>query len=231
MQKKYKVNLLGQGLNRHGWEPIKEILRQSGAECLMFNHHETLPAESDLVILLGYDRIVPKAQIKQPSRGTILFHSSDLPEGRGWAPIYNTIARGLPLTQTLLFAEEEIDSGDIIAKARYPLSGNETESEVRDIDDALTVFLLKNKISDILSGKIKAQKQDKNPFSWWDRRTPADSEVFVDDNTLRILDHVRALPEKAPAFVYIRGRKFFLRLEPEDNAYGVKSGLIELVAD
>jgi len=208
---------LGRGLNLCGWDPLQEIAASKGHACTVFERHEDILGAFDLGVLLGYDHIVPEETLDLPEYGFVLFHSSDLPEGRGWAPLYNTIVGDLPLTQTLLYAAPEPDAGSLIAKARYDLRGDETEREVRRVDDALTLALLDGTLDDILAGEVEGVPQDGTKATWWERRRPEDSAISVTDRIVDVFDHLRALPASAPAFFEHRGRRFYLELTAEDE--------------
>ncbi|WP_338668951.1 formyltransferase family protein [Pseudodesulfovibrio methanolicus] len=207
-----RIQLLGKGLNQDGWKPVIVLLESLGAACTVHEDHTTLDPSGDMIVLLGYDRMVPESLVAAPRLGTVLFHSSDLPEGRGWAPIYNTMIRGLGLTQTMLYAVEAADAGPIVAKARYPLAGNEIESEVRRIDDRLTLRMLETVLPDLLQGRVEGAVQDEGAATYWPRRTPEESRVTEDMSISDLLRHLRALPESAPAFIFIGARRFQLRL-------------------
>lgn len=211
-----KAMLLGTGLNRLGWEPVVAHLKQWGVVPVISQDHESLDT-CELTILLGYERLLPTAALDKARLGTILFHSSDLPKGRGFAPIYNTMVRNLPLVQTMLYASEKADLGPIIAKARYPLDGTETEDEVRHYDDNLTLMLLGRCLPDLVRGRVNGCTQDEGAASWWPRRSPDDSRIAPAKTILSVFDHMRALPESAPAFFDHRGRRFAIRVEAMDE--------------
>lgn len=213
-KKSITVSLLGTGLNGGGWEPVIAFLQERGCTWSVFERHEDVVL-SDMILLLGYDRIVPGDILFIPRLGTVLFHSSDLPEGRGWAPLYNTISRGQNLVQTMLYASEQVDAGELIAKARYPLEGHETEEEVRRYDDELTMELLRDSFPALADGPVPGTPQNEEEATSWPRRTPKDSRIDTDMSIDRLLQHLRALPANAPAFVDIAGRRFFLQLTPK----------------
>ena len=211
-----QVILLGKGLNSGSWAPVCSLLEKKGIGFTISGNHNELRKGPDLGIILGYDRIIPSEVLARPRLGFILFHSSDLPRGRGWAPIYNTVTANLPLTQTLLFASEEVDAGPVIAKATYPLEGNEMEAEVRKFDDGLTLALLDDVLDPLLKGKVQGIEQDHSQATWWRRRVPEDSEVRLEASISESFDHIRGLPRSAPVVFSHRGRRFKVMIEPMD---------------
>jgi methionyl-tRNA formyltransferase len=219
---------LGKGLSLGGWDPVLAVLERHGLRASVHAGHEDAPRDADLGILLGYRQVAPAEVVFSPRLGALLFHSSDLPRGRGWAPIYAALSRNEPLVQALLFAAAEVDSGNVIAKARYRLEGDETEAEVREIDDRLTLLLLDNALPALLAGQAKGRPQDHARATYTARRTPRDSEVTPDRTLAELFDHLRALPADAPAFFRFRGRTFSLDLRPLDPARGFDPGRLEL---
>jgi methionyl-tRNA formyltransferase len=210
------IILLGKGLNKNGWKPLQDFFTSKNLHCEMHSTHETILQKCTIGILLGYSCIIPASVLNMAKFGFVVFHSSDLPEGRGFAPIYNTITRNMNLTQTLCFASEEVDSGNIIAKVRYALYGDELEDEVRLIDDHLTMCLMKDALYPLLSGQVTGSSQEHHDVSWWSRRRPEESKIDPNLQITKLFDHLRALPATAPAFFEHRGRKYFLHLEASE---------------
>lgn len=212
------IALVGDGLRFNGWDPIVERLDSWGYEHKVFRNHENMKNEHRLGVILNYTEIIPPSTLELAERGFVLFHSSDLPEGRGWAPIYNTIIKGLPLVQTMLFVEEDVDSGPMIAKARYPLEGVELESEVRYIDERLTIILIDECLRSVVEEDVQGKPQSDEDATYWDRRYPEDSEVNISDSLGSIVNHLRAVPDDAPAFFEYRGRKFAIEISDLESS-------------
>jgi len=206
------IALVGDGLRFADWDSIVDRLDSWGYEHRVFSDHESMEDEYRLGIILNYNRILPQSKLELAEDGFILFHSSDLPKGRGWAPIYNTMVRDLPLVQTMLFVEEDVDSGPMIAKAKYPLEGIELEHEVRRIDENLTIALIDSCLRDIIETEIQGKSQSDEDATYWERRYPEDSKVILSDSLESIVDHLRAVPDEAPGFFEYRGRKFAIEI-------------------
>jgi len=194
------IGLLGKGLNADTWSPLELTLSANGIPYEFLSNHRQIDGKQDLVISLGYDRIIPEDYIDRPAFGIIVFHSSDLPKGRGWAPLFYTIINNEEyLTQTMFYADKEIDSGPIIAKARYPMNRFFTISELREIDDNLTIFLFEKYCSLICGKKVGATPQKHDEATYWAKRTPKDSRIAPGKSIIENLDLMRALPDNLPA--------------------------------
>jgi methionyl-tRNA formyltransferase len=194
------IGLLGKGLNADTWSPLELTLSAKGIHYEFLSDHHQINGKLDLVISLGYDRIISEEYINRPAFGIIVFHSSDLPKGRGWAPLFYTIInKEKYLTQTMFYADKEIDSGPIIAKARYPMNRFFTISELREIDDNLTIFLFQKYCSLICKEKVKATPQNHNEATFWAKRKPKDSRIESEKSLIDTYDLMRALPDNLPA--------------------------------
>jgi methionyl-tRNA formyltransferase len=87
----------------------------------------TLDLDPDLVIVAGWRRLVPT------DHPTVGFHSAKLPEYPGRAPVANAILRGdTMLTNTMLWLDRGIDTGDIIAERTFSI-GRDPDAIYRDI--------------------------------------------------------------------------------------------------
>jgi methionyl-tRNA formyltransferase len=181
------------------------------------------------VISIGNDQIIPAEKLKIPTFGILIFHSSDLPRGRGWAPLFNTIMNhDRFLVQSLIYAEAKVDSGPIIAKAKYPLDEFYSIDDLRKIDDELTLILIKKYIHILWRQKVQGQTQDEALATHYRRRYPADGEIKDFRNLNYVYDLIRALPKEYPAFFIKDGVRINLFSNIErDNSFKEEHVIIE----
>jgi len=92
------IGLLGKGLNANTWVPLELIMAAKGISYGFLAHFREIQSKYSLVISLGYDRMIPQDYLHKTKFGIIVFHSSDLPRGRGWAPLFYTIINNNTLT-------------------------------------------------------------------------------------------------------------------------------------
>ena len=177
--------------------------------------HRDIHPRHALVVSLGYRRIIPAECLAIPAMGTVVFHSSDLPKGRGWAPLYHALAgRQRRHTVSLFYASAGVDEGPLIAKAHCPISPTENLTSLRRTDDRLVMALLRRYLVRLARRRVPGRAQVGTP-TFHRRRTPDDSrldparplrELFF---TLRALDN-----DRYPGFFTVAGEKFFVRLTP-----------------
>ena len=128
--------------------------------------HELAP---DLVVVAGWRRLVP---IVAPTVG---FHSAKLPEYPGRAPVANAILRGdSTITNTMLWLEDGIDSGDIIDEWEFPLTGRMPDDIYGEMGATSAAMLLRH-WDGLLDGTAPRRKQDVSkrgplmPADAWER--------------------------------------------------------------
>ena len=96
------------------------------------DYQAIIAAKPDIVITAAYGQIIPKAVLDAPRLGCINVHASLLPKYRGGAPIHQAIINGEEETGiTIMYMEEAMDTGDIIAQSSLP---------ILDTDDVGTLF-------------------------------------------------------------------------------------------
>ena len=87
----------------------------------------------DLIVVVAYGQILPKALLEIPARGCINVHTSLLPRWRGASPIQSAILAGDSETGvTTMFMDEQLDHGDIILQRREPIRPDDTGATVHD---------------------------------------------------------------------------------------------------
>ena len=87
----------------------------------------------DLIVVVAYGQILPKALLEIPTRGCINLHTSLLPRWRGASPIQSAILAGDAETGvTTMFMDEQLDHGDIILQRRTPIRLDDTGATLHD---------------------------------------------------------------------------------------------------
>lgn len=81
----------------------------------------------DLIVVMAYGRILPRAVLDAPRLGCLNLHASLLPRHRGASPVQAAILAGDAESGiTLMHMAEGLDTGDIAWRAAVPLAGDET---------------------------------------------------------------------------------------------------------
>ena len=80
----------------------------------------------DLILVIDYGLILPRAVLDVPGLGCLNLHASLLPLYRGAAPIQRAVMNGEKKTGvTVMFMSEEVDAGDIVLQKDVDISDND----------------------------------------------------------------------------------------------------------
>jgi len=172
------------------------------------------PKSFTFIVLWSYRKLV---KIDKSHNNIILFHSSDLPEGKGWAPIYNTVVSEKEYFYiTGILANEKVDSGDILVKARFRMKNNYTADYIREWDKEISILLLQKVLENFQGKKLKGLKQE-GLSSYYPRRNPEQNEISISSTIGSIFNHLRACEHRHPAFFFINDTKFLVFIKPEEE--------------
>jgi methionyl-tRNA formyltransferase len=166
-----------------------------------------------LAVMSGYARIVRKGFLACFPDGVINLHGGPLPGYRGGSPLNWQILRGEDeVGISLLFTEEGIDSGPVLARDRFPLGPDETIDEVV----AKTLPRFERMLLDALDarrrGVLAGEPQEAAAARTFAKRLPSDGWIDWRAMSAReVHDLVRALSGSYPgAFTSVRGRKLVI---------------------
>jgi methionyl-tRNA formyltransferase len=184
-------------------------------DCSVATDH-TFPGElPDMVFLLGYDKIVDAGTIARLRGRMAVFHSSDLPKGRGWAPIYTTLASQNPVhTITLCYLAHPVDSGNILLKARIPVPSHYTAGVLRQVGQQVIARMIA-RYARRFEGDLPSGLKQEGPATYVHRRTPEDAAMEADQPLEALMPHILASETPNAAYVMYRGERFRIVAVPE----------------
>lgn len=152
--------------------------------------------DPDLVFFLHWSSIVPASIHEQVE--CVVFHSGDLPFGRGGSPIQNLIERGFDDTVLVaLRMTDDLDAGPVYARTPLSLAGTAEAIYLRA--DRLAAEL----IAAIVRDRPEPQPQVGEPVVFR-RRTPDQSELATDLPDLDAWErHIRMLDADGYPHAYL----------------------------
>ena len=116
---------------------------------------------ADIMVVVAYGLLLPKAVLAIPVYGCINVHASLLQRWRGAAPIQRAIEAGDTETGvTIMQMAEGLDTGDILLKARCPIEAEDDAGSLHDKLAGIGPDALLTVLDEIAQGKIVAEKQD-----------------------------------------------------------------------
>lgn len=146
----------------------------------------------------------------------IVFHSTDLPFGRGGSPIQNLIVRGIYKTKiSAIKMSESVDSGPVYFKEPVDISEGNADEILRRISD----IIFKKMIPRFLEDDMIPKKQT-GEVVLFKRRNPQQSEIPNGLSQRQIYDYIRMLDgEGYPSAFrkYDGGKVFYSNAVFKDN--------------
>lgn len=165
----------------------------------------------DVFFVVGLSQLVSRELIATARLGCVGFHPTQLPEGRGRAPVAWLTHDGRDGAATFFVLEDEADAGAIFVQEPFAVAadayaGDVIESVRAAIDGALDRWLPR-----LLAGEWDPVPQDETRASWWGKRGPDDGLIDWNAPARAIVRLVRTASRPYPgAYTYYRGRKVIL---------------------
>ena len=121
---------------------------------------ELAALNADLMVVVAYGLILPKAVLDAPRLGCINVHASILPRWRGAAPIQRAIEAGDTETGvTIMQMDVGLDTGDMLIKTFCPILDTDTGGILHDRLLAIGAPALLEALEQIQSGQTKPINQ------------------------------------------------------------------------
>ncbi len=166
----------------------------------------------DLLVVVGWTRLIGRALLCVPRRGCVGFHASLLPAHRGRAPVNWAILRGETITgNTMMMLDPGADTGDIVDQRSVPIGPE---------DDCRTVYhkvgeagadMLATHLPSLLAGTAPRVRQNPDDGDVLPKRTPEMGVIDWSQPAGAVHDWVRALTLPYPgAFGAIDGQRVMI---------------------
>ena len=117
--------------------------------------------DPDVIVVVAYGKILPKAILDFPKFGCINVHASLLPKYRGAAPIQWSVINGEKETGvTIMKMDEGIDTGDILMVEKMPVGLFDTSESMFEKLSLLGAKTLVTVLKKLEKGELEPIKQD-----------------------------------------------------------------------
>ncbi|AZZ96580.1 methionyl-tRNA formyltransferase [Pseudoalteromonas sp. R3] len=122
---------------------------------------ELAALNADVMVVVAYGLLLPKAILDTPRLGCLNVHGSILPRWRGAAPIQRAIWAGDKETGvTIMQMDEGLDTGDMLHIATCPIDENETSASLYNKLAELGPGALVETLDKLAEDKLSAEPQD-----------------------------------------------------------------------
>jgi methionyl-tRNA formyltransferase len=181
----------------------------------------------DLIVVTAYGKLLPAELLEIPRLGCVNIHASLLPEFRGAAPIHRSVIAGGETTGvTLMYMDEGLDTGDMIAFRSTPI-GKKTMEKLHDELSEMGAELLAETLPAIESGNAERTKQEDAKATYAPPVRKAEGLLDFRLPPERLERLVRGLNSWPGAYTFYRGQPMKLwQAETLDEASGKPDGTI-----
>lgn len=158
----------------------------------------------DMLVVIAYGLILPRAVLDIPRFGCINVHASLLPRWRGASPIVQAIKHGDTQTGvTIMQMEEGLDTGPMLERVPCPIYPHDTAHILHDRLAQLAVAPLLAILDKFTQGGLAGEKQDDNLATYAPKIHK--SEAVIDwQNPACVIDRqIRAFNPWPVAFTHV----------------------------
>lgn len=137
--------------------PVSQPLKVRAPEYV----EEVRQLDPDLIVVIAFGQILPKALLDIPKHGCINVHASLLPRYRGAAPINWCIINGEAETGiTTMMMDVGLDTGDMLLRKATPIGEDEDAGALHDRLSLLGAETMRETLDLLLAGRLVREKQD-----------------------------------------------------------------------
>lgn len=175
----------------------------------------------DLIIVVAYGKILPKAILDAP-KYCINVHASLLPKYRGAGPIQWSVLNGEKVTGvTTMLMAEGIDTGDMLLSKSTEIGENETASELHDRLSELGAEVLLETIKAVKSDSLTPVPQEDSQSTHAPMLTKDMCPIDFSKSAQEVHNHIRGLSAFPCATTVLDGKR--LKVYRSEIVNGLKS--------
>ncbi|MBB1385542.1 methionyl-tRNA formyltransferase [Pseudoalteromonas sp. SG45-5] len=154
---------------------------------------ELTSLNADIMIVVAYGLILPKAILEAPRLGCLNVHGSILPRWRGAAPIQRAIWAGDEQTGvTIMQMDEGLDTGDMLHISRCPISTTETSASLYIKLAELGPDALIETINKLANGEITPEPQNDELANYAKKLSKEEANIDWSMSALQIERNIRS---------------------------------------
>lgn len=148
---------------------------------------------ADIMVVVAYGLLLPKAVLDTPRLGCINVHASLLPRWRGAAPIQRAIEAGDAETGvTIMQMDIGLDTGDILIKANTPIDQHDTAASLHDRLAELGKPALLKALELLAEGEARPKVQDNSLANYASKLSKEEALIHWQQPATEIDRKVRA---------------------------------------
>ncbi len=164
---------------------------------------------ADLMVVISYGRILPRAVLDVPRLGAVNIHPSLLPAYRGPSPIQWAVVNMEPVTGvTSIFMDEGMDSGDIILSETTPVDPGETAQVLHDRLAVVGATVLIKTVKLVAEGKARPVPQDHSRATLAPLLTKAHGRIDWQKSARQLVAFINGMTPWPGAFTCLDNKRY-----------------------
>lgn len=184
---------------------------------------------ADIIVVVAFGQILPESILNMPKYGCVNVHGSLLPKYRGAAPIQWSVINGDTKTGvTTMYMEKGLDTGDMLLKAEFDITSEDTYGTVHDKMCVIGADVLKETLVKIENGTIVREKQDDALSNYAPMISKETGHIDWNKTSFEIINLIRGLDPVPAAWTVYNGEvlKIWKAVEIECDNTNAKCGEI-----
>lgn len=215
--------------------PVKQLAEQHGIPVFQpptlkqpADQDQLRQIAPDLLVVVAYGLILPKAVLEIPRLGCVNIHGSLLPRWRGAAPIQRAVLAGDETTGiTIMFVEPRLDAGPMLHKKSCVIGPLETAGDLHDRLSQLGAEALAETLPAIESGTVNPEIQDESLVNYAAKLEKEEAPLDWSKPAIELERQVRAFNPWPVAETEYRGQKLRIWLaQALDEATSAQPGTV-----
>ncbi len=161
--------------------------------------------QADIMVVVAYGLILPKAVLEAPTNGCLNIHASLLPRWRGAAPIQRAIEAGDAQTGvTIMQMAEGLDTGDMLYKVTTEITEADTAQTLHDRLSQLGAEAIVTVLEDLK--RFPPETQDESQVTYAHKLTKAEAELDWTQPAQVLQRKIQAFNPWPVAFTQLNGK-------------------------
>jgi len=174
----------------------------------------------NVIIVVGYGRIIPQWMLDLPALGNINLHASLLPKFRGAAPIQWAIAKGETVTGvTTMRIDAGLDTGNILLQQELRIAPDATSETIAPELASMGANLMVETLRGLRAGSIPSRRQDDSLASLAPILKKEDGLVDFSRSARETYNRLRGFQPWPGAYTKFRGKTLqIMKARPLDQS-------------
>lgn len=184
--------------------------------------------QPDVIVVAAFGQILRPHVLALPPHGCLNVHASLLPRWRGASPIQHALMAGDAESGVCLMQMEAgLDTGPVFACHATPIYDDDTAASLHDRLAHLGAALLRERLDDILTGRLTAHAQDNALSTYAPMISKEDGRLDWTKSAAELDRQIRAMTPWPGAFTTWQGQPLkILSAKPRAHSRSVPPGFV-----